>query len=199
MKLSNKKLCVVPLFLIIIFMFNSCYHFETSLESQYDTYYQKLQEASPLVAEFLPESISEDCIEDMYIFYSDRDLLDSYHTVYLNCKYTEEEYLNEKNRISELYVDEDLLVVNSEQFTYESLMYGDTLSYEKIQVGDLYNSIRAMLMDFEYVLFDENEFRVVYVSFFDKELYGKSTNIPEEYLPKDLVDLRREGNDSIVH
>lgn len=181
--------------LMVAVLFTSCTRFETSAQSEYDKYYKELQKRQASAAEFLPESISEDCIEDMYLFYNGKDLIDDYYTIYLNCKYTAEEYFNEKNRISELFVDEDLLVKNSESFIYESLMYEDTFDYTDIKISDSYNLnlIDLELMHFKYVLFDESELRIVYVNFFDKELYGKSTNIPNEYLPKELVDLRNRS------
>jgi len=177
----KKKICSIMVCLIIILLFTSCYHFESEHVNEYDEFYQNMQEKNDYIYGFLPLLEDNECIDDMYLFYSDRDLLDSYYTIYLNCKYSEKEYRNEEKRITELFVDEDLLVKNSDSFDYESLMYSNLFVRDSSGIG---------IMDYQYVLFSESDFRIVYITFFDKELNGKSINIPEKYLPKELVDLR---------
>lgn len=180
-----KKCALALICLSCVFLFVSCPHYEADQVEEYKEFYQKIEKKSPIFDAF-PSPENEQCIEDMYLFYSERDLFDTYYTGYVNCKYDSEEYYREEKRITELFTDEDLLVKNSDSFEYESLVYGERLARDSDGVSCL---------NYEYVLFIESEYRIVYITFFDKELNGKSVNIPEEYLPKELVDLREQYED----
>lgn len=185
MYLNKAIIICLAIFLLIVVLFRSCYHQETENTQDYYAFRQEMQDKSKTIYDMLPALNDEDCIEDMYLFYSDWDFIDSFYTVYLNCQYSEQEYKNEEMRIAALFSDEQVLVKNSDLFDYPSLMHRDYFDFDL-------NGMIGM-MTYEYVLFDESEFRVVYVTLFDKELNGKSTNIPEEYLPKELNELRRSA------
>ena len=181
-----KKWALVLICLSFVLLFVSCPHYEVDQVEEYKEFYQKMSKSTSPIFDVFPSPENEQCIEDMYLFYSERDLLDTYYTGYLKCKYDSEEYYREEKRIKDLYTDEVLLDKNSDSFEYESLIYDDILSRDDDGVSYL---------RYEYVLFIESEYRIVYVTFFDKELNGKSVNIPEKYLPKELVDLRNSYKD----
>ena len=183
-----KKCILTVICLSIVILLASCAQYEVEQQDEYKEFYQKMEKKKNRMFEFFPSPENQDCIEDMYLFYSERDLIDTYYTCYLNCKYDEEEYCREEKRITELFTDENLLIKNSESFEYESLSYSEQLDHDILGVSYL---------RYEYVLFIESEYRIVYITFFDKELYGKSVNIPEQYLPKELVDLRNSYEDTI--
>lgn len=178
----KRKLGVLTFCLIIAVFLTSCYHFESNQTTEYQEFYQKLKENKKQIYNFFPIINDKESIQEVYLFYNDRDLIDTYYTIYLNCNFSKDDYQKEKDRIAKLFEDKDLLVENSDSFEYESLMYDSTLYPSKY--GDI------DLMSYEYALFLEDEQRIVYVAFFDKELNGKSINIPKEYLPKELLELR---------
>ena len=181
-----KKCILTAICLSILFLCASCSQYEVEKSEEYKEFHQKMEKMKNPMFEIFPSLENEDCIDDMYLFYSERDLIDTYYTCYLNCIYDEEAYCREVKRITEVFTNEDLLKKNSESFEYESLSYS----------GDLTQDIDGVsYMRYEYVLFIESEYRIVYITFFDKELYGKSVNIPEQYLPKELVDLRNSYED----
>jgi len=163
----------------------ACYYCDTTQFEDYGRFREEMQKMGKQLDVFLPALESDEPVEDMYLFYSDRDLIDTYYTVYLNCRYTEEKYRQEEERIVLLFNDEDLLIKNSESFGMDSLMYGE----------GCFGDADGIILDYMYVLFDEAEQQIVYIAFFDKELYGKYTNIPEKYLPKELIDSELMNSD----
>lgn len=179
------KLFFIIVCLGFVLLFVTGYHFESTQTVEYNAFHQDMQEKNEYIYKLLPVLKDDKYIEDMYLFYSDRDLIDSYYTVYLNCRYSEKEYRTEKTRISELFESDGYLIKNSSLFNYESLMGTHRFFHDSSDVD---------LMNYEYVLFSESDYRIVYVTFFDKELNGKSINIPKMYLPKELISLRNENN-----
>ena len=183
-----RKIVFFMLVLTLILCISSCYYYES--DTDYETFITK--NAGKAACQFLPDIKYSDNIIDMYLFYSDRDLIDTYHTFYVKCKYSESQYNDEKERIKALFTDEDFLEVNSDSFYFESMLYGNVFDWEKSEIMEkIFDSEELYgIMEYEYVLFDRENLQIIYVSFFDKELNGKSTNIPKEYLPKELVALR---------
>ncbi len=72
-----------------------------------------------------------------------------------------------------------------------------SVSVERILMGredyDENDAVIGCCISYTYYLFYEEENRIVYVDMFEKELFGKSTEIPERYLPKELVEWQKVG------
>ena len=160
-------------------MLTSCYHYKSDVSSDYGEFRIDMKSKAKGIYDFLPDLENEDVIKDVFMYYSDADLIDSFYTVYLNCQYSEEEYNKEKERLEKVLKGAN---VDSNSFELPSIVADEYMNGEYP-----YNSV---YMRYSYALFDEDEFRIIYVEFFDKELNGYSTNIPEEYLPKKLVAAR---------
>lgn len=183
MKFYVKKTFVFSLCLLILLCLTSCYHIDSNQRSEYFVFKEKMNKSNDIIYSLLPSLESEDYIEDIYMFYSDYDLLDSFYTVYLKCKFDEKEYKDEQKRITSVFNEEEFLVKDSDSFKYPSLMY-DSLFWS--------NEKQVDMMRYNYALFVEDTYSIIYVAIFDKETNGKSVNVPEEYLPKELVDIRRQ-------
>ena len=185
---------IIAIILSMVFLLTGCYKLESENLAEYSEFRNKMQKTETYIYNFLPDNKTVSTFDDLYLFYNSRDLIDNYHTIYLNCTFSKENFQLEKERISALFSDLEYRIENSESFDCESLMYENTLIYDSTESG---------LFEYEYVLFFEDELKIVYVTFFDKKIHGNSTNIPQEYLPKELVTLqnsRTEGNmfDSII-
>ncbi len=190
MKSHLKKLMIFPLCVMILLCMTSCYHFESNEKSDYNTFKEDLYKVNDYIYSYLPTIENDDVIDEVYLFYSDWDLLDSFYTTYVNCVYSEEEYQKEKDRLTELFADDQYLSDEALTLNYPSLMHENSIDTSHGFLGD---EVLDM-MKLNYVLFDEENFRIVYITIFDKELNSKSVNIPEEYLPKELVELRKNQN-----
>ena len=175
----RRMLFCIAILLSVTCAFTACYYCETTEPEEYVAFYNQMKNANTQLDVFLPPLENDDPIDDMYLFYNGRDLIDTYHTVYLNCHYTEEVYHQEKERMVQFCNDENLLIKDSNSFDMPSLMYGE----------GFFGDTTSMILDYTYVLFDEAELRIIYITFFDKEINGEYTNIPEEYLPKELINL----------
>ena len=156
-------LCVVALIL------NGCYYIETTNVKRYAAFYAEMEEADPIMHTWLPDP--EDLqIEDMYLFRSDYDLLDTFYTVYVNCVFDDVSYQTEKDRQYSLARYDEFATYNLLAFDYESIAYNVSLDKSKKHI--------------DYILFDDAENRIVYVfAFFMDDRYE---NIPAKYLPDSL-------------
>lgn len=177
----------VILFILIlnIGLLSSCYEKKETEKNNYTEFRDEMKNKNSNIYEFLPALDSEDSIDDMYLYYSDKDFLDSFYVVYLNCLYLKERYLLEYQRVLKLS-DENDVVVNSEYFNCESILMD-------AQIDTQLSSITYLR--YKYVLFNEDENRVVYVMAFEKGENLQTANIPMEYVPKEDRELIRKTGD----
>ena len=155
---------------VFIFLFNGCYNIETSNAKRYHSFYNKMERKHPGIYERLPDPQGVQ-LEEVYLYHWDLDLIDTSYMIYLNCVYdNEEEYTTEKKRQYKLGEEWEHTQYNSASFDYESIVREQTIyEYER---------------HFDYVLFDDDEQRIVYVYMFDFD--RKFENIPQKYLPDEL-------------
>ena len=180
-----RKIKIILLFItlsILICFLTSCYQLESKNIAEYQSFYAEMDKRESFIYELFPNLKEQNSIKGMYIYYDDKDLIDSCYAVYLDCEYTEEMYNTEIARLSELSDYEDLVIKNSNSFNYNSFVYTDIL-YSNSYVD-------SGTARYDYALFDKSRFKIVYVSIFEDELNGKSSNIPEEYLPIELIEAR---------
>ena len=169
-KVSWKKLIwVVVLVCVFIVLFKDCYNIETSNVKRYKSFYNKMEKEIPYVHEVLPNP-QDLQLEEVYLYHWDMDLLDTTYVVYLNCIYDDhKEYEAEKMRQRKLGRQWPATKFDSASFDYESVVSGEPSGV------DIY---------YDYVLFIDDECRIVHVHMFDMK--DKHKNIPYKYLPKEL-------------
>lgn len=95
--------------------------------------------------------------------------------IYLNCVYDKDSYEQEVKRITGLDYYKNP-ISNSKSFNYNSLVIDNKVSQSGIKAY--------------YYLFNESKCQIVYICIEEQTLYGKSAKIPEEYLPKEVLELR---------
>lgn len=172
--------------LLMTLLLSSCNNIDTTDADDYESFLQEMNERDKSIYDQLPQ-LSADQIEDIYLYYSD-DFLDSFYAIYLKCSYTEEQYDLEYTRIEQLTEQwSDMIEINSESFTLDSLCVDSYLEFNDLKY---WFNMKVGLVDYSYFLFDDANYEIIYVLIFEKELNGKSTNIPSEYLPKELNELR---------
>lgn len=162
------------LFWIILnsMLLTSCYEVNTDQKTDYTEFRNEMQKKNDFIYQVLPILNDESVVEDVYLYYSDRDLLDSFYTVYLNCIFSEEKYTLEYERLQSLSGEEGNIL----SFEYESIVF-----YYYMEFGSV------DMVDFSYVLFDEDENRIVYVLIFEKGEEINIETIPKAYLPKEYL------------
>lgn len=196
MRVGNKiqKRCfmkkpLLSLFTIcIILLFCGCYKIDSTSSQDYANFYKKSDEIA-LQCDFLPLPENVKDFEDVLLYYSDYDLLDSYHTIYLNCNFTDENFQTEKQRALNYGENYDFTVYNSDSFALDSI-YINTLDCEQKELHHIYIS---------YVLFDDKNNKIIYVMIFEEGdknrsggVFNKSSAIPDEYLPKELLEYKNK-------
>ncbi len=113
-------------------------------------------------------------------------------------------YEAEKQRIFDeiaQYHHEYILKSDNSQFQYDALVVDDVMRFDETEI-EIFNHppLNAIdeteigIIDYFYFLFDEENGKIIYVFIFERNLFGKSVNIPKEYLPNDLVALRSKAN-----
>lgn len=178
--LLKKSFVFLSVFLMLL-QLSSCYKVNTDNVNDYEAFLQKMQDKHPILYSDLP-NVDKEQIKDMYLYYSD-ELIDSYYTIYLNCSFTKEQYETEFKRIVDLTSQySDMLDVNSKSFSYDSIRVNSSLDFDSKGWG---------IVDYSYFLLDSENSRIIYVMIFEKEIMGKSVNVPDEYLPSELIELRR--------
>lgn len=60
------------------------------------------------------------------LFFSDRDLLDSFYCIYLNCKYSDEKYFHEAGKLNELFDHGDY---KTGPFDYDSIIAENIIDF----------------------------------------------------------------------
>lgn len=156
------------------------YHFESDSTADYEQFLGDMLEHGKAEYGFLPKTDAGE-VTDVYLYYSE-EFLDDEYVIYVRCSFTPEQYETEVQRINE-YTEQwsDMLETNLTSFSYDSLSI-DTILYSE-KTGFVH-------IDYDYYLFDPEDLDIIYVTICEEKLNGKSTNIPEEYLPSELVELR---------
>ncbi len=166
----------------------ACYEIDSTDSSDYAAFYEKSSELS-LQCDFLPLPTNIESFDDILLYYSDYDLIDSYHTIYLNCNFTDKNYEIEKQRALDYGKNYDFTIYDSDSFNLNSI-YINTLDCNQTELHHIYIS---------YILFDDASNKIIYVMIFeegnstqDSSVFSKSSNIPNEYLPKELLDYKNK-------
>ena len=136
----------------------------------------------PTTHSMLPNPENIESIDDLYLYYSDYDLIDSYYTIYLECGFSSDKYETEKQRVKDYAKQYDFTLINSDFFLYDSVYINQCIQHE---------SDGFITIDISYTLFDDENNKIIYVDTFEegKKSEWKTSYIPEKYLPNDLIDL----------
>ena len=178
----KKTLCVIAVLLLICGMLSGCYQINTHNQSDYSAFYNKMETVMPATYEMMPAPDAMESIHDIYLFYSDYDLIDSYYTIYLECTFTPEQFEIEKQRLTECAGQYDFSLSDSDQFSYDSVCINQSITS---------NDDGFIAYQISYALFEAENNKIIYVDAFEE---GRSeqlriTNIPDAYLPSDLLSL----------
>lgn len=176
----KKFLCVI-LSIVLGFTLPGCYFQDADNSEEYSSFLQEIEEKNDTIYSILPKNDKIDFVQDVYLYYSDFDMIDSLYSIYVNCIYEQDTYVEETQRVLEVTNQWEFVKENVDSFDYNSIVINQYLDFDDSQIG---------MMDYSYVLFDDNDYRIVYVFILEKELNGMSMNIPNEYLPKEVVSLR---------
>ena len=128
----------------------------------------------------VPDSYSR--IDDIYLYYSDNHLLDSYYTIYLECVFAPEKFEAEKQRVIDDAKQYHFTLYNSDSFSFESVYINQVLEH---------NSDEFIAIQISYALFDDENNKIIYVDSFEEgpKSEWKTAYIPDKYLPSDLISL----------
>lgn len=159
-----------------------CYKIDSKSKTDYPTFYEKMSTVMPTTYSSLPDPQDIESIDDIFLFYSDYDLIDSYYTIYLECDFSSEKYELEKQRVIDNAKQYDFTLYNSDLFSYDSVYIDQYIEY------DSYGFIAIQV---SYALFDDENNKIIYVDTFEEgtKKECKTSYIPEKYLPSDLIDL----------
>lgn len=125
----------------------------------------------------VPDSYSR--IDDIYLYYSDYHLLDSYYTIYLECVFAPEKFEAEKQCVID-DAKQFFTLYNCDAFFYDSVYVSQGINHRE----DGFLAIHI-----SYVLFDAQNHKIIYVDTFEEgiDVAWKTAYIPDKYLPSDLV------------
>ena len=163
---------------------SGCAHIDTDKIEDYGSFLQTMKDMNSGEYPYLPSAEYLDCMEEVVLYYSDYDLLDSFYTIYVNCVYTPEDYKKEEQRLLELS-ENGSLSYDADSFCHEAIVLSKTFESDE----------ELSVMVYDYFLFDQDASRIVYVSLFDKELRRRHYNIPSEFLPSELVSFMEQKAD----
>lgn len=171
---------ITTLFILVlsISLLSSCYETQVTKRNEYTEIRSKMQIKDSSIYEFLPEIVNNDDVKDMYFYYSDKDFLDTMYAIYLNCVFSKEKYATEQQRLTELYNEADV-IADPGIFDCKSII---------IEMQTEANNSTLTYLRYTYVLFYENESRIVYVKVFEKGDHFEWKNIPSEYMPRKTGD-----------
>ncbi|MBR2724767.1 MAG: hypothetical protein IKB72_04955 [Ruminococcus sp.] len=182
-----KRILSIILILAVTLCFSACYKIDSNSKSDYSAFYDKMGSILPETQSMFPHPEVMESIDDIYLYYSDYDLLDSFYTIYLECSFTSESFETEKQRV---HNECGPALLNSDSFSYESEYIEQFIE----QDSDSFTNIQL-----SYVLFDKENNKIIYVATFEKayESKLKTSNIPSKYLPKELNKLLDEESTDI--
>ncbi len=193
--MKKKIKIIIPLILVLVLtllVFHSCYHIDSSDVSDYKDFMSKMSDRNEIMYKFFPKLENTDCIDEIYLYFSDNYLFDSMYTAYVNCVYDDETYASEIKRLESRYG-------KFSNYSYEdSYEYDVTEEEESFTVYASHNGGETTSIRYLYALRNEEENRIVYVGIFQKcEIDIIKDNIPNEYLPKKIQDTKKiTSNDS---
>lgn len=176
-----KRAVAVMVLLMITLSLSGCYQIESRDQNDYAAFYQKMETVLPATYSMLPPPDAMESIDDIYLYYSDYDLLDSYYTIYLECSFAPEAYETEKQRVLEDAEQYLYACYNDNSFHYDSVYINQVVEREE-------DGFLAIMVC--YTLFDEENGKIIYVDTFEegRKSDWRTTYIPEQYLPAELAD-----------
>ena len=174
----------VPLILVLcltLLIFFGCYHIDSGNADDYAHFMSKMSDRNEIMYKFFPKLENTDCIDEVFLYYSDYDLFDSLYTVYVNCVYDDEAYASEIKRLESRYGK------------FSGYSYEDSYEYEVTEEEESFSVFgQTTNMRYLYALRNPEENRIVYVGIFQKgEIDIIKDNIPNEYLPKKIQDTEK--------
>ena len=177
-----KKLICVLLVLSFCISLTGCYYIDTKKEADYPDFYNKMSSIMPTAYSMLPNPEDIESINDIYLYYSDYDLIDSYYTIYLECSFSSEKYETEKQRVIDDAKQYDFTLYDSDLFSYNSVYINQCI---------IHDSDGFIAIQVSYALFDDENNKIIYVDTFEEgtNIEWKTSYIPEKYLPSELIDL----------
>lgn len=173
-------------FLLIFSLFSisltGCYQIDSKSTTDYPGFYKKMSTVMPTTYDSLPSPESIASIDDIYLYYSDYDLIDSYYTIYLECSFSDETYEAEKQRVIDDAKQYDFTLFNSESFSYDSVYVNQCIQHSP------YGFIAIQI---SYALFDDDNNKIIYVDTFEEGTKSEwnTAYIPDQYLPNELIGL----------
>ena len=178
----KKRFTVLLVLLLLCTSLTGCYQIDSKSTTDYLAFYEKMSTIMPTSYASLPNPEDIETIDDIYLFYSDYDLIDSYYTIYLECSFSSEKYETEKQRVIDNVKQYDSTLYNSELFSYDSVYINQCIEH---------NSDGFIAIQVSYALFDDENDKIIYVDTFEEGTKSewKTSYVPEKYLPSDLIDL----------
>lgn len=164
----------------------ACYEIDSTNADDYAAFYKNSSDIA-LQSDLLPLPENIESFDDIMLYYSDYNLIDSYHIIYLNCNFSDENFEIEKQRALDYGKTYDGTIYNSESFSYDSVSINTLLPTD-------FDFERLKHIYVSYALFDKENNKIIYVMIFEEgsNVFGKSSAIPDEYLPKELVELKNQ-------
>lgn len=186
-KYTYKKILMCISLLFLSLLMTSCYSIETKECDSYSVFWNKMQKERTSISTMMPELTNSDYIQEVYLYYTDIDPLETCYVVYLNCLYSDEQYAEEYKRLKDL--TDEYSVINSPSFTLSSIELDNYLMISP--KGDIY-------IRYCYFLLDNDKKQVVYVMAFESGKKLHIENIPTEFLPKEwhAAQIRAEQSHS---
>ena len=178
----KKLICILLILSFLCILLTGCYRIDSKSQTDYPDFYKKMSTVMPTAYAMLPAPDSMESIDDIYLYYSDYDLIDSYYTIYLECSFTSDQYEIEKQRVTDNASQYDFTLYNSESFSYDSVYINQCIEHD---------SSGFLVIQISYTLFDNKNCKIIYVATFEEGTKSewKTSYIPDKYLPGNLVDL----------
>ena len=178
----NRFISSLLMLLVFCISLTSCYQIDSKSTTDYSGFYKKMSTVMPTAHSSLPNPEDIESIDDVYLFYSDYDLIDSYYTIYLECSFSSEKYETEKQRVIDDAKQYDFALYNSDLFSYDSVYINQCIEHD---------SNGFIAIQISYALFDDENSKIIYVDTFEEGTKSEwnTSYIPEKYLPSDLIDL----------
>lgn len=183
-----KKFIISVIICFLLLNFTSCGLIEFSdSDNEYSVAVNKLKERHPKLYEYLPKLENTEEIKNFYI-YAEDDLLDSFYIMYVDSICSDEVYESEQNRLLSKYQEESC---SSEEFDDNFDFIIPLHNFIEFDHVDNTYPLSSGMANCEYILFNKSGKQIVYVFIFTKDLMDEHLyNIPETYLPKELIELR---------
>ena len=175
-----KKLIYALLVLLhLSITLTGCYQIDSKSKTDYPDFYKKMSTVIPDTHSMIPNPENVESIDDIYLYYSDYDFIDSYYTIYLECSFSAKNYEKEKQRVIDDAKQYDFTLYNSDSFSYDSVYINQYIEH---------NSDEFITIQISYALFDNEEYKIIYVDTFEEGIKSelKTLNIPKKYLPTDF-------------